>query len=117
MASVAPIAARVLGSAAAAVGAGGVYMFNFDEGTRRSVLFWTECAPIYVHYRIVQFRVKDAPEEVAAAEFNKLHDRYAPVVEALTLKLKGGSTSVHDIVSCRAFEQLTGSCFLAQVST
>ena len=33
--------------------AGFGYVYSTDEGTRRSVTFWREAFPIYVHYRSV----------------------------------------------------------------
>lgn len=86
---VAKLAARVAAAGTAAVVGSGTVMYNVDEGTRRSVLFWTAAAPIYAHYRVVQWQMRDAPDEVSDAEFQKLHVRYAPAVEELTLRLKG----------------------------
>ncbi len=83
------ITRKIVPGALAAVAAGTGYLYETDEGTRRSFLFWKDAFPIYVHYRYVQWKVKGISEEEADAEYNKLHDRYAPEVEALTLRLKG----------------------------
>jgi hypothetical protein len=82
-------AARIAGVGTVATVGSGAYMYNYDEGTRRSVLFWTVAAPIYAHYRVVQWQTRDVPDVVADAEYDRLHKKYAPVVEALTLRLKG----------------------------
>jgi len=69
---------------------GGVsYRLSTDEGSRRSVEFWSTAFPIYLHYRWVEWRMTNAPSREAEAEFDRLHDQYAPVAEALTLKMKG----------------------------
>jgi len=35
-------------------GAAGTYRYQTDEGTRRSVYFWSRAFPIYLHYRYVR---------------------------------------------------------------
>jgi len=74
----------------ALVTAGGItYRMATDEGSRRSAEFWSTAFPIYVHYRWVEWWTKNEKPEVSDAEFERLHDKYAPVAEALTLKMKG----------------------------
>lgn len=33
------------------LGAAGAYQYHHDEGTRRSLYFWSRCLPILLHYR------------------------------------------------------------------
>lgn len=33
------------------IGAAGAYQYETDEGTRRSVYFWRNVLPMYLHYR------------------------------------------------------------------
>ena len=40
-------------------------------------------------YSYVQHKAKSVSEAEGDRMFNELHDRYSPIVEALTLKLKG----------------------------
>ena len=35
-------------------GAAGAYQYSTDEGTRRSLYFWSRAFPIYLHYRWVR---------------------------------------------------------------
>jgi hypothetical protein len=88
------LVAKGLGALTGAATLGGAYLYQTDEGTRRSMAFWTRCTPIYAHYRWVQWQAKSMTEAEADAAFSALHDRYAPVVEALTLELKGGRGAV-----------------------
>eukprot|EP01125_Pyxidicula_operculata_P003179 TRINITY_DN1352_c0_g1_i4.p1 TRINITY_DN1352_c0_g1~~TRINITY_DN1352_c0_g1_i4.p1 ORF type:complete len:479 (+),score=76.85 TRINITY_DN1352_c0_g1_i4:929-2365(+) len=61
----------------------------FDEGSRRSAMFWSAAYPIYLHYRYVQWKTNGEVEDVKQQEFNKLHDLYSPIAEQMTTKLKG----------------------------
>jgi hypothetical protein len=42
---------RAAGALLGAATIGGAYLYQVDEGTRRSVSFWTRCMPMYMHYR------------------------------------------------------------------
>lgn len=51
--------------------------------------FWRITGPIYLHYRWTQYQLRDASEEEADREWNRLHDKYSPVIRENILKLKG----------------------------
>lgn len=93
-----------LGAAAGiAVGAGAYYA---DEGVRRQLEFWRQVLPIYAHYRYLQYvdlpmRKIESNSDEGAAEYDKLHARYAPVVERATLKLRGFYLKAAQLVSTR----------------
>ena len=76
-----------------AVGAGGTALAaKADEGTARSLQFWGAAFPVYLHYRLVQFRNEDMgwlDDEAAGVEYEALHDRYAGFVKDLTYEMRG----------------------------
>lgn len=69
--------------------AGGTARYVTDEGTRRSVTFWSRAMPIYVHYRFVQWMVDGLADAQQDLAYNALHDRYAADVEALVFEMRG----------------------------
>lgn len=87
--SIGRIVARLSTGAGVAGLGSGAYMYQTDEGTRRSLAFWTVAAPIYAHYRYVQWKVTGLPDAEADPQYQRLHEKYAPVVEDLTVTLKG----------------------------
>ncbi|KAF1773597.1 Protein kinase-like domain [Phytophthora cactorum] len=83
-------ARMLLGSTA--MGAGGVtYAAHSDEGFNRSLYFWRKAFPIYLHYRAAQLYMEHAQlsDEEQDAEYEKLHEKYAPEVFDIVLELKG----------------------------
>jgi aarF domain-containing kinase len=73
---------------AAAVG-GGAYMYATDPGTRRSFKFWSGVMPVYFEYRWMQWKMRGEAAAVADPQWEALHEKHAPHIEALTLELKG----------------------------
>ena len=61
-------------------GAAGTYRYQTDEGTRRSVYFWSRAFPIYLHYRYVR------EEEEGGREGGWLAGRKDGVRETLELE-------------------------------
>lgn len=55
----------------------------------RSVTFWSQAFPIFLHYKYTQFETRNMSDQESDAVFLKLHEKYAPVVEKLTLQLRG----------------------------
>lgn len=70
-----------------------------DEGTRRQLVFWRVVLPIYAHYLFVQYKVKGLDDEAQNEAYNKLHDKYAPVVRDAVLEQRGFYLKVSQIVS------------------
>lgn len=91
----------LLGVTALTAGGGGVYAYK-DEGLRRSIVFWGQAFPIFVHYKFVEWRLKNSPQEERNARFEQLHNKYAPTVYNLTLKLRGFFLKCAQIVSVRS---------------
>jgi hypothetical protein len=116
-------------------------------GSQRSLAFWTRCAPIYLHYRCVrrgrraercrgtvavpvtprvvactvhsyvQWKTDGCDQAAVDEAFNKLHDKYAPAIEALTVEMKGECVDVMAwcgascrVVSCRVVSCRVVSC-------
>eukprot|EP01127_Copromyxa_protea_P023278 TRINITY_DN8681_c0_g1_i1.p1 TRINITY_DN8681_c0_g1~~TRINITY_DN8681_c0_g1_i1.p1 ORF type:complete len:554 (-),score=122.57 TRINITY_DN8681_c0_g1_i1:70-1731(-) len=71
------VAAAVLGAAIA------------DEGTRRSLEFWTFAFPVFLHYRFVQWQTAGKSDEEITKAFDKLHTRYAPATKFMCTRLRG----------------------------
>lgn len=78
-----------------------------DEGFRRCLDFWSVVLPIFCHYRYVDYVSHPAvPGDAAAlaardAEFNKLHDRYSPIIERNTLRMRGFYLKAAQFLSMR----------------
>lgn len=51
--------------------------------------FWFRAFPIFCHYKVTEVQVSGKPTDEQLAAYEVLHDRYAPTVEALVLKLRG----------------------------
>ena len=63
-----------------------------DEGTRRSIKFWINVLPVYLHYRSVQFAhsdLKALSDEYAYKWYENLHDQYTDKIKDLTYDMKG----------------------------
>jgi aarF domain-containing kinase len=73
---------------ATAVTAGGAYTYN-EPGMQRSLQFWLGAFPVFCHYKLTEYLVSQKTDEEQSEAFEALHNRYAPTVEALTLKLRG----------------------------
>jgi aarF domain-containing kinase len=70
---------------------GGIYVYN-DEGSQRSIKFWSQIFPIYIHYRTIQFLNKDVTyydNDTANQIYEKLHLKYSDSVRVLTYSLRG----------------------------
>eukprot|EP00466_Bigelowiella_natans_P013694 jgi/Bigna1/79581/fgenesh1_pg.63_\ len=61
----------------------------FDDGFRRSLAFWGQAFPIYLHYEFVHQTTKNKTDEEIAAAFDKLHNFYAPIAKRICLDLRG----------------------------
>jgi aarF domain-containing kinase len=63
-----------------------------DEGTQRSLIFWANIFPIYLHYRGIQFLDRDIniiDNKLADKLYNECHERYTNKVRDLTFKMRG----------------------------
>ena len=100
------LAKAAAGAAAAfgAVGTGLAIRSSQDEGTHRSLTFWYHCLPVYLEYRAVQFRNRDAgargwnlpawtgiplDDSEADRAYGALHDKHAKPIRDLVLKMRG----------------------------
>jgi len=73
------------------VGALGLYCYQ-DEGTRRSLQFWVNVFPKYLHYRTIQFFNRDLgvlSDNSAQIYYDQLHEKYTDEVKRLTYKMRG----------------------------
>ena len=73
-----------------------------EEGAQRSIIFWANAFPVYMRYRTVQARHRDAAklgvpswtgvrlsDEQANAAYEALHERYAIPVRDLVYSMRG----------------------------
>ena len=80
----------VLGSSLA-IGAASIATV-LDEGTRRSLVFWSKIGPIYLHYRSIQFLERDlglVDRTWAERKYVTLHEKYSPLVREVTFTMRG----------------------------
>jgi len=87
--------AAILGVSSLGLG----YRYATDEGTRRSLTFWSRAFPLFLHYRIKEWQMRDASEEDCERVFTKMHEEYSPIIEGLVLKLKGFYLKLAQVVS------------------
>lgn len=76
---------------AASVGALGAYNFG-DEGTKRSMTFWGNIFPAYLHYRTYQLLNRDLgiiSSEYADEQYEKLHEKYSDKVKHIVYSMRG----------------------------
>ncbi|EGF78679.1 hypothetical protein BATDEDRAFT_26559 [Batrachochytrium dendrobatidis JAM81] len=67
----------------------------------RSTFFWRKMGPIYLQYRIQEWRLKDSSDEIKEKAWNELHQQYAPQVLALLLELRGIYIKLGQILATR----------------
>jgi hypothetical protein len=85
------------GATAAGVGLG---LASYkDEGLRRSLIFWGQAFPIYLHYEFVNQTTKSLPEAERIARFEALHEKYAPRARDICLSLRGFYLKTAQLVS------------------
>eukprot|EP01125_Pyxidicula_operculata_P003397 TRINITY_DN1411_c0_g1_i1.p1 TRINITY_DN1411_c0_g1~~TRINITY_DN1411_c0_g1_i1.p1 ORF type:complete len:377 (-),score=48.89 TRINITY_DN1411_c0_g1_i1:578-1708(-) len=84
-------------SAVTVTGLVGVGVIANNDGLKRSLKFWVGVLPVYGHYRYIQLRY--GKSDIAEKNYQKLHERYAPFIEGLTLSLKGFYLKCAQIVS------------------
>ena len=83
---------KAIGLVTASSAAGGAYLYQTDEGSRRSMTFWYNVFPIYMQYRFVQFINKDIgfiSDENAAYKYDALHARHSYFVRDLVYRMRG----------------------------
>jgi aarF domain-containing kinase len=75
------------------VTAGGIaYMYNTDEGTKRSLTFWYNVFPVYGHYRGIQLLNRDLKlmsNETADRLYREAHELYSNDMRDLTYRMRG----------------------------
>lgn len=72
-------------------GVASVVAYN-DEGTRRSIEFWSKVFPIYGHYRVYQLLNRDLKvmsDEFADKKYEELHELYTDKVKDIVYTMKG----------------------------
>ena len=72
-----------------------------NEGLKRSILFWRRAFPIYLHYRLVEWQVRNLPEPDQDKRFNALHDMYAPIAMDIILDMGGFYIKIGQMGSVR----------------
>lgn len=73
-----------------------------DSGAVRSFQFWKGMVPIYLHYKLVEWRLGDEkdPDKITLA-YRPLNEKYSPRVKQLALSLKGFYYKLAQILSTR----------------
>lgn len=68
------------------------YKVSQDKGVQRSLQFWKEIAPIYLDYRLVQFRNETLgilDDDAAMREYTVLHGKHTDHIKYMTYKMGG----------------------------
>eukprot|EP00944_MAST-04C_sp_MAST-4C-sp1_P001039 g1039.t1 len=77
------------------------YKVYENEGLKRSMFFWRRAFPIYLHYRLVEWQVRNLPEAEQDKRFNALHDMYAPIAMDIILDMGGFYIKIGQMGSVR----------------
>eukprot|EP00834_Sanchytrium_tribonematis_P007251 NODE_631_length_5203_cov_0.313480.p1 type:complete len:505 gc:universal NODE_631_length_5203_cov_0.313480:2735-1221(-) len=56
---------------------------------KRPILFWGVLTPIFCHYKYIEYKTQDLPEDIQDIEFTRLHTKYAPIILDMFLNLRG----------------------------
>lgn len=73
-----------------------------DSGAVRSFRFWKGMVPIYLHYKYVEWSLRDETDPaVISSAYRPLNERYSPQVQKLALNLKGFYYKLAQIMSTR----------------
>jgi len=83
------LGATALGTKAAAAAASLLLLTLSSPMRRRNLYFWTQAFPVYVHYKLLQWQLRDRSGEEREREFNKLHDKYAPHMYKVIINMGG----------------------------
>lgn len=68
----------------------------------RSYRFWRHILPIYLHYKYVEKTLSNQSDpHLITAAYKPLHDRYSPIIERLTLDLRGFYFKMAQVMSTR----------------
>ncbi|KAJ8901214.1 hypothetical protein NDN08_007063 [Rhodosorus marinus] len=97
----ASLALKVVGATLLGGAAAGTAQYQLDEGIQRSVEFWRVALPTYLHYRMVEYQVKDRTDIEQTKAYSKLHQRYSPEIEKLVYYLRGFYLKLMQIGSTR----------------
>eukprot|EP01084_Bolivina_argentea_P227299 383885_1 len=65
------------------------YNHHEEENWRRSLYFWGNLYPIYVHYRCVDIYTKNWDEHKRHKAFQKLHEKYKYKIYNIVIHLQG----------------------------
>lgn len=84
---------RIVGGATGVAGAGLAAAYKFgDEGTQRSLYFWGNMFPVYLHYRVYQLLDRDLnviDSDWADKQYLKLHEKYTDRVKNIVYNMRG----------------------------
>lgn len=73
-----------------------------DSGAVRSFRFWKGMVPIYAHYKLVEWRLRNETDaKKISAAYHPLNEKYSPRVQKLALDLKGFYFKLAQIMSTR----------------
>jgi len=75
--------------------------YTFDDSVNRTLRFYSVAVPAYLHYELVDRIHRTATPTDRAIEFNKLHDRYSPILHAHVLKMRGFFLKAAQLMSIR----------------
>ena len=83
---------RIIAAGALTTGCAVTIGLYYDEGSRRSLKFWTNVGPMYAMYRAVQFLNSDVgiiSDDYANKWYDYLHHKFTEPVKKLTYEMKG----------------------------
>ena len=95
---------RLSGGAVVIAAAGGGYMLATDEGSRRSLVFWSNIFPIYLHYRGIQLLNRDLgviSDSYADRLYADCNERYTYRVRDITYSMRGFYLKQAQLLSTR----------------
>jgi len=76
----------------AGVGVSAAGYMSYDEGAKRSGIFWSNVFPIYLQYRFMQLMNRDlslVDDQTADEYYTRCHDKFSEPIRDLTFRLRG----------------------------
>ncbi len=96
---------KVAGGMVGVAAAGTAAAFAFgDEGTKRSITFWSNIFPVYLHYRGYQLLNRDLgiiSDEYADQQYERLHEKYTDKVKHIVYSMRGFYLKNAQVMSCQ----------------
>ena len=78
-----------------------LFIFNADDSINRTIRFYSVAVPAYLHYELMDRVHSKSDISTREQVFNKLHDRYSPIMRDNVLRMRGFFLKAAQLMSIR----------------